>query len=246
MQTMDVSFRIFFNLRRMDKKIIILASIVSFSAVILIYNLYSIVTVKQTVVENALPEKVKNIVESQVLPQEELPDPPPPAFQPPLDRAGERITKKKFGQYITPQNSPVKPEKFRGYHTGTDFEIFPEELSLDVSVKAVCDGKIALKKTAAGYGGVLVQTCELDGGPATVVYGHLKLASIEKKAGDDLLKGEEIGILGKAYSAETNGERKHLHLSIHRGASIDIRGYVQKESELSGWVDLCSLESVCN
>lgn len=35
-------------------------------------------------------------------------------FQPSLDRAGERVTKKKFGQYITPQNSPVQSERFSG------------------------------------------------------------------------------------------------------------------------------------
>jgi hypothetical protein len=163
----------------------------------------------------------------------------------PLDRAGERVTKKPFGIFITPQNSPVQPEKFRGYHTGTDFEIFPEELNADVPVFAICDGKIALKKTATGYGGVLVESCELNGGPVTVIYGHLKLASIKKSTGDTLTQGEEIGILGKAYSAETDGERKHLHLGIHKGAGVNILGYVQSKTELSGWLDSCLVEYVC-
>lgn len=166
-------------------------------------------------------------------------------FQPPLDRAAERVTKKPFGIYITSQNSPVQPEKFQGYHTGTDFEIFPEELNVDVSVKAICDGELALKKWASGYGGILVESCELNGELITVVYGHLKLASIAKKAGDALAKGEGIGILGKAYSAETDGERKHLHLGVHKGSGIDIRGYVQNQSELLGWLDPCNLQSVC-
>ena len=166
-------------------------------------------------------------------------------FQPPLDRAAERVTKKPFGIYITPQNSPVQPERFQGYHTGTDFEIFPEEISVDVSVKAICDGKILEKRTASGYGGILVQNCILDNQSITVLYGHLKLASIAKKTGDALTKREEIGVLGKAYSVETDGERKHLHLGIHKGSGIDIRGYVQNQSELSGWIDSCSLESVC-
>lgn len=159
------------------------------------------------------------------------------AFVPPLEKAKERITKKTFGQFITPQNSPVQPEKFRGYHAGTDFEIFPEELNMDVQVRAICDGKIALKKTATGYGGLLVQNCELDNQPITVIYGHLKLASITKIAGDSLTQGEVIGILGKAFSAETSGERKHLHLGIHKGAGVNILGYVQSKTELSGWVD---------
>jgi hypothetical protein len=55
-------------------------------------------------------------------------------FFPPMMRAGERVAKKPFGIFITPQSSPVQPEHFRGYHTGADFEIFPEELNVDVAV----------------------------------------------------------------------------------------------------------------
>ena len=149
------------------------------------------------------------------------------------------MTKKPFGIYITPKTSPVQPEKFQGYHTGTDFEIFPEELNIDVPVRAICNGKIAVKRFASGYGGVLVQNCELNNQPITVIYGHLKLASIGNIAGDTLNAGDEIGILGKAYSSETDGERKHLHLGIHKGSSINILGYVQSKSELSGWIDPC-------
>lgn len=43
----------------------------------------------------------------------------------PLTDAAARITKKPFGIFITPQNSPVQPERFSGFHTGTDFEILP-------------------------------------------------------------------------------------------------------------------------
>jgi len=162
-------------------------------------------------------------------------------FQPPLDRAAERVTKKPFGIYITPKTSPVQPERFQGYHTGTDFEIFPEELNADVTVHAICTGKIAVKRTASGYGGVLVQACQLDNQPITVIYGHLKLTSISKNVGDSLNVGDPIGILGKAYSAETDGERKHLHLGIHKGSTINILGYVQSKSQLSGWIDACTL-----
>lgn len=221
----------------MDRKIFILFSIVVVFALLIFYNLYTVNTINQTIVENNLPSRVKNIIANQITPEKKDPVVPAPVFGPPLDRAKERITKKKFGQFITPQNSPVQPEKFRGFHTGVDFEIFPEELNVNVSVRAICDGKIALKKTATGYGGVLVESCELDGQPITIIYGHLKLASITKKSGDALAKGEETGILGKAFSTETNGERKHLHLGIHKGSAIDIRGYVSSEAELSEWVN---------
>jgi len=162
-------------------------------------------------------------------------------FQPPLDRATERVTEKPFGIFITPQTSPVQPERFQGYHAGTDFEIFPEELSADVPVRAICTGRIAVKRIASGYGGVLVQNCTPNNQPITVIYGHLKLASISKNAGDNLNASDVIGILGKAYSSETDGERKHLHLGIHKGSAISILGYVSSQSQLSGWIDPCSL-----
>lgn len=165
----------------------------------------------------------------------------PDGFEPPLDRASERVTKKPFGIYITPQTSPIQPERFQGYHTGTDFEVFPEELNADVSVHAICDGKISLKKSASGYGGVLVEGCTLNNQPVTIIYGHLKLASISKNTNDELSAGETIGILGKSYSSETDGERKHLHLGIHKGSRINILGYVSSQSQLSGWIDACTL-----
>jgi len=160
-------------------------------------------------------------------------------FMSPLPRASERVTKKPFGIFITPATSPVSPERFQGYHTGADFEIFPEELNAEVPVSAICDGKLLLKEYAIGYGGVAVEGCTLEGNPVTVVYGHLKLSSITAKVGDKLSPGEKLGILGKNKSAETDGERKHLHLGIHKGTSINILGYVQSKNSLSAWIDPC-------
>lgn len=164
-----------------------------------------------------------------------------PNFQSPLERAGERVTKKPFGILINPQTSPIRPERFAGYHTGTDFEIFPEELNVEVPVRAVCSGEVKLKKSATGYGGVVIQSCELDKEPITVIYGHLRLASVTAKVGDKINSGDILGILGSAYSVETSGERKHLHLGFHKGTTVSILGYVQKRAELSNWIDPCLL-----
>lgn len=160
-------------------------------------------------------------------------------FKAPLNRAKERVTKKYFGIFITPPTSPVQPERFQGYHTGTDFEIFPEELNATVLAHAICNGKLVLKKSASGYGGVAVEACILDNQPVTIVYGHLKLTSISQNIGADLKAGDTLGQLGAAHSTETDGERKHLHLGIHKGSSVNILGYVQTKSELSNWVDAC-------
>jgi hypothetical protein len=79
----------------------------------------------------------------------------------------------------------------------------------------------------------------LDNNPITVVYGHLELASITAKINDALNAGDTLGILGKDKSMETDGERKHLHLSVHKGSAINIRGYVSSKNQLSEWIDAC-------
>jgi hypothetical protein len=54
-----------------------------------------------------------------------------------------------------------------------------------------------------------------------------------------------LGILGKGYSGETNGERKHLHLGFHKGNGINLLGYVNTQEQLiDGWLDPC--QYVCH
>jgi len=155
----------------------------------------------------------------------------------PIENALARITKKPFGIFITPKTSPVQPERFAGYHTGTDLETYPSEQNIDVPVRALCDGKLLVARFASGYGGVAVESCTLDGQAVTVVYGHIRLASVAPKIGAQIKAGDFLANLGTGYSNETDGERKHLHLGIHKGTSVNILGYVQSKSELSGWID---------
>lgn len=163
----------------------------------------------------------------------------PKEFISPLEKAQQRVTKKPFGIFIVPKNSPVQPEKFSGYHTGTDFEIFPEELGVDVPVRAVCSGKLRLKKIASGYGGLAIEDCFIEKNPITVIYGHLKLESIKYEAGAELKAGDMIGVLGKDRSQENNWERKHLHLGFHMGGAANILGYVKNRNDLLEWIDPC-------
>lgn len=163
------------------------------------------------------------------------------AIMSPISDALSRVTKKPFGIKITPQTSPVQPERFSGYHTGADFETTASEQDTDVPVYAICDGTLALKKSASGYGGVAVESCQIGGEDVTVVYGHLRLSSISANTGQTFAAGEQIGLLGKGGSTETDGERKHLHLGIHKGKIISLLGYVQTSAELSGWIDPMTL-----
>jgi murein DD-endopeptidase MepM/ murein hydrolase activator NlpD len=152
-----------------------------------------------------------------------------------------RVTKKPFGIKISPSDSPVSPEKFSGYHTGVDFETTEAEQNIVVPIYTICSGKLLIKKQATGYGGVVVQACEINKQAVTVVYGHLDLNSVSAKINQELTRGEQIGILGQGYSSETDGERKHLHLSIHLGSEVVLLGYVQKQIQLSAWLDPAKL-----
>lgn len=156
----------------------------------------------------------------------------------PLESAKERVTKKPFGIFITPQSSPVQPEKFTGYHTGTDFETTPAEASADVVVSTICSGKIRTKQFVSGYGGVIVQDCMIEGQTVTVLYGHMDIRlDYVPQVGQEIAESTKIAMLAPASSEYSGGERKHLHLGIHKGSAIDYRGYVQSQTELTSWLD---------
>jgi murein DD-endopeptidase MepM/ murein hydrolase activator NlpD len=154
----------------------------------------------------------------------------------PIDYTEDRITKKRFGQYISPQNSPVENEKFEGFHTGVDFETDDEE-GKDVPVYAICQGYILESKFISGYGGLIAQSCEIKGEPVIVLYGHVDISyELGVDIGEQVLAGQKITILAEE-GKNTDGGRKHLHLSIRRGEEIDYRGYVETEKELNGWLN---------
>ena len=141
-----------------------------------------------------------------------------------------RITKKFFGTYITHQNSPIKPEKFTGFHTAVDVEY--EDTMSDIPVYSIDDGQIIYSGEVNGYGGfIAIQYSQYIG-----IYGHLRPKSLLPNK-SVVKKGDIIGVLGTGYTSETDGERKHLHFAILKGTKIDFRGYVQSKSELSLWLN---------
>lgn len=150
----------------------------------------------------------------------------------PVAEFKQRITKKPFGIYITPQTSPVQPERFQGFHTGVDVEY--QDVLTDVPVFAVCDGDIVLSRWVSGYGGTVVLKCQKDSTDYYFLYGHLKTDSIRQSP--KVQKGEQLAILGKGNTQETDFERKHLHFALHQG-SLDLRGYVKTSDELIKWLD---------
>jgi murein DD-endopeptidase MepM/ murein hydrolase activator NlpD len=143
-----------------------------------------------------------------------------------------RITKKPFGIHITPNSSPVKPEKFTGYHTGVDAEY--EDILTEVPVHAIHSGKIIYSGFVKGYGGLVAQSLNYKNSEYIVLYGHLAPSSLSP-LGTVLTTGQSIGVLGKGYSPETDGERRHLHLAIIKGSKLNLKGYVSQEVDLALW-----------
>ena len=155
----------------------------------------------------------------------------------PLPNQSERITKKPFGIYITPSNSPVQPEIFQGYHTGTDFEIFSSEENEEVIIKSICGGETIYKDFVGGYGGVIIQSCQINNQLVTVLYGHINIKASSFNVGDIISEGAVIAPLADNNSYYSGNERKHLHLGIHIVKDIELKGYISNESELSNWID---------
>jgi len=147
-----------------------------------------------------------------------------------------RITKKFFGSYITPESSPVSPEKFSGYHTGVDVEY--DDVEGDVPVVAITSGEVVTSKFATGYGGVVVIKHLINDKPLFAIYGHLRPDTLPE-IDTEVSRGDTIGYLGTGYSSETDGERRHLHFGISLTNSI--LGYVTRQSDLSNWLDPLSL-----
>lgn len=155
----------------------------------------------------------------------------------PLSRAVERVTQKAFGVYISPHNSPIQPEKFTGYHTASDFEILTGEEDVDVAVYAICDAELKYLGVVKGYGGVIILACSLNEESITVIYGHIDITKVDFKIGDMVSRGKKLSVLAPGYSIMSDGERKHLHLGIHRGQEIELRGYTTNIEELADWYD---------
>jgi len=149
----------------------------------------------------------------------------------PINDFKSRITKKSFGTYVEPGNSPVSLERFRGYHTAVDVEY--EDVETEVPVVAITDGMVEYRNYVSGYGGVIIIRHQIANQEILTLYGHLKLETIINER--EVKKGQQIGILGQGYTKETDQERKHLHFGMIKGNKLNLRGYVQTKAELDGW-----------
>jgi murein DD-endopeptidase MepM/ murein hydrolase activator NlpD len=157
----------------------------------------------------------------------------------PITDYNQRIQIHSYGTLVNPGDERVLVcgRAFSGYHTGDDLEIKPGEANIDVPIKAIATGTIKQVSWVSGYGGLIVADHNLKGQVVTAYYGHINLNSVSLKTGDGVAAGQVIGNLGQGCSQQTDFERKHLHFDIHKGTTLDVRGYVPSLSVLSQWLD---------
>jgi murein DD-endopeptidase MepM/ murein hydrolase activator NlpD len=189
---------------------------------------------KSNVSSGQLPQ-VASVPKQAPATQLNKPAPQPAALVYPIADFLPRITKKFYGTYVTPQNSPVQPERFTGYHTGVDVEY--TDVTADVPVVAIAPGTVVVSEYASGYGGVMMIRHTIRGKQYLVLYGHLRPSSM-LRVGTTVAMSQRIAVLGTGYSSETDGERRNLHFDILKGSTINIKGYVPTLAELhAGWYD---------
>lgn len=165
-------------------------------------------------------EEVVNIQDAQEeqinIQEEEL------AFVLPMDEY--LITYKGFGEYFE--------DRFRGYHIGEDVEVRDPE-DPNIPVYAIASGSVLHVGGVSGYGGVML----IDHDGVVAIYGHLDVGETELQVGDEVSKGEQIGVLGEGETDETDGERTHLHFALYAGENMKFQGYELDEGEISEWIN---------
>ncbi|EKD79616.1 MAG: hypothetical protein ACD_41C00025G0007, partial [uncultured bacterium] len=156
----------------------------------------------------------------------------PNTFTYPMASYTTARTKKVFGQYIAPDSG----DRFSGYHTGDDVEV--TDVMVVVPVYALTTATVMQKQTVSGYGGVVILEFVDANVTYHALYGHLNLDSVTAVVGDTVTGGTQLGVLGDDASAQTDGERKHLHFGLYPFTGTELyAGYVVDDADLVNWVN---------
>lgn len=158
----------------------------------------------------------------------------------PIDGYYDRQGVKSFGTYVDQAFLSSHPNEFRnngypkftGFHAAADIDYTADaEANVDTSVRAMAAGTVIYKATVTGYGGVIVIRHQQPEA-VTSLYGHVRISDAPVGVGDTVAAGQPIAVLGAPFSAETGGERKHLHFGIHRGAALSLNGHEPSQATL--------------
>lgn len=170
---------------------------------------------------------VRTPVQETPAPQE---NPTESAVEFPVEEYISRRAVKNFGEYIQ--------DRFTGYHVAEDVE-FTDEASInkEIPVSAIADGTVIYAQNTSGYGGMIRVQHNIENMTISAIYGHVDLSSSELQVGDQITKGQFLANLGDHESAETDGERKHLHFGLYEGSDNRINGYESSAAALDNWIN---------
>ncbi len=148
----------------------------------------------------------------------------------PVEEYTSRRTVKNFGEYIQ--------DRFTGYHVAEDVE-FTDQASInkEIPVYSIADGTVTYAQNTSGYGGMIRIEHEIQDMTISAIYGHLDLSSSDLQVGDQVTKSQFLANLGDHESAETDGERKHLHFGLYEGSDSRVNGYESSASALENWIN---------
>lgn len=175
---------------------------------------------------------------------------PAPTLVYPISNFSTRATTNLFGTFY-PAGGSSNPDRlvcpgatyYPGYHTAVDLETTSAEASQNIPVFAISAGTVREVSAVSGYGGLIVIQYNLGGADYSAYYGHINSSTAKVKAGQSVTVGEALADLGPACSSLNGDVRKHLHFGLHKGAAIDVRGYVLDKTALSSWADPVALLS---
>ena len=157
-----------------------------------------------------------------------------------MTQVDQRATVKGFGEYIDNNfysSHPASefPNHFFGYHAAQDLETFTNEKqdSNNTPVYFVTSGTILYIGSLSGYGGVIL--LKLDGTQDTALYGHVRITNLKYSVGQHVKvdKPTVLTYLGTGFSAETSGERKHLHFGVYKGQDLYFHGHEANKTVLN-------------
>ena len=162
----------------------------------------------------------------------------------PIGSFASRATTNLFGTYY-PTGGSSDPDRlvcpnatyYPGYHNAVDLETTSGESIQDIPVFAIAAGTVRQVSAVSGYGGLIVVQYNLGGADYTAYYGHINLSTAKVKAGQSVKVGETLADLGPACSQANGDVRKHLHFGLHKGTTVDVRGYVPDKTALESWIN---------
>ncbi len=111
--------------------------------------------------------------------------------------------------------------QFYGYHWGIDV-LSPEGTAVFAADEGIVVDSCTISNLTEEFGGetygnYIVTTKRYGTQDIFLLYGHLAHLDHKFSEGQQIAKGEQLGVMGKAFTVENGGWPPHLHFQIAKG-----------------------------